>query len=175
MSVRNHHSRLGDFSSRFAEFEMTETWYTHIMLYIASDHNGFARKKELLAFFASQKIACKDLGPFSLDMSDDYTDYAKKVAINVQRGQKSRGILVCGSGNGMAMMANRFQGIRAALCWNVPSAKKSREDEDANVLVLPSWWTSVPVTKKIVTVWLSTQFTNIARYRRRIRKLDRKT
>lgn len=142
------------------------------MLYISSDHNGFARKKELISFLAANKIACKDLGPFSLDTGDDYTDYAIKVATKVQREQKSRGILICGSGNGMAMMANRFQGVRAALCWNVPSAKKSREDEDANVLVLSSWWTTVSVSKKIVSVWLSTTFFGETRHKRRIRKLS---
>ncbi len=148
-------------------------WYSTLMLYISSDHNGFARKRELIAFLTSKKIVCKDLGPLTLANTDDYTDFAKKLAIKVQQEQKGRGILLCGSGNGMAMMANRFPGIRAALCWNVHAAKKSREDEDANVLVVSTWWTSAPLTKKIVTTWLATPFSHAARHKRRIRKLSR--
>jgi len=141
------------------------------MLYIASDHAGFKLKEYLKSYFNKKNIKYKDLGPFSEDRVD-YPLYAKKLALKVKKG-KSKGILICGTGTGMVIGANRIKGIRAVLAYDIYSAKMSREHNDANVLCLRGRNIKFHKQIPIVNTWLTTKFSNIPRYKRRINKLDK--
>ena len=107
------------------------------MIYLGADHNGFWLKEELKQYLKRKKIACKDLGSFKHHKNDDYPDYAVKVARNITGAHL--GILICGSGHGMAIAANKIRSVRAATAGSIFSAKKAREDDHANVLVLSAW------------------------------------
>lgn len=141
------------------------------MIYLGADHNGFWLKEELKGYLAKHKIAFKDMGALRYRKGDDYPEYAAKVARRLRQGDL--GILTCGSGHGMAIAANKVRGIRAALASSVFSAKKSREDDHANVLVLSSWETSIERAKRIMAAWLSMRPSKAARHERRIRAISR--
>ncbi len=153
---------------------LSASWnHAERMLYLGADHNGYERKEALKRFLERADIPFHDLGPHAFDPADDYPDYANRVADQVHHNRKAMGVLICGSGNGMAMAANRHPNIRAALCLAPVHAKKAREDENANILVLSSWWTTLPVTQRILRAWLSTPFQPKAHHIRRIRKISR--
>ncbi len=141
------------------------------MVYLGADHNGFPLKEALKQSLLDAGVPCRDLGPAQPRAGDDYPRIAFRVAQAVRR-TKGTGILFCGSGNGMAMAANRVRGIRAALAPTVAYARKARTDEDANILVLPAWWVRPAEARRIVQAWRSTRFAGAARHRRRIRQLD---
>lgn len=145
--------------------------YTYPMLYIAADHNGFWLKEELKRYLGKHKIPCKDLGAPAYKKNDDYPDYGAKLARRMQLNDL--GILICGSGHGMVITANKVKGIRAALATTVFSARKAREDDHVNVLVLSAWETNVELAKRIVARWLSTKPSRAARHLRRIKKISR--
>lgn len=147
------------------------------MLYIGADHQGRVVRSDLLAFLESQKISFEDIGKQSYSPEDDYPDFASAVALKVLEDNINCGILLCGSGQGMVIAANRFKGIRAGLCWNLEEVTLARSDDDINILCLPktafvedregAGW------KDIVKAFLDTEFKNAPRYSRRIEKLDR--
>ncbi len=139
-------------------------------LLIASDHAGFALKEALKSALQRQGVAFEDLGTHSAD-SVDYPDYARKVAEAVSRGEAERGLLVCGSGQGMAMTANRYHGVRAALPWNEETARLSREHNDANVLALGARVLAPDLAEQILLAWLETPFAG-GRHERRVKKID---
>jgi ribose 5-phosphate isomerase B len=139
---------------------------SHILGFIASDHRGYELKEYL-----KMKFPLIDLGPFS-DMDVDYPDYAKKLTKYVLK-EKSMGILICGTGIGMSIAANRNKGIRAALCDDVGEAGLARLHNDANVLVLRGDFTNSRNAEKIVKKFFEVKFSNEERHKRRIRKLDR--
>jgi len=142
---------------------------------IASDHGGFALKEKLKAFLSKKGLLVKDLGPFT-DERCDYPGFASSLASNISKGKFKRGILICKSGIGNSIVANRFPGVRAALCFNVLSAKLSREHNDSNVLVLGSLFVKPDLAKSITRVWLKTEFLG-GRHKRRlnqIREIERK-
>ena len=141
------------------------------MLLVASDHAGFALKEELKQDLAARGIEYRDLGPDSAD-SVDYPDYAHRLAAAIERGEAERGLLVCGSGQGMAMTANRHPGVRAALAWSEESARLSRQHNDANVLSLAGRLTAPEDAKRILDVWLETPFEG-GRHERRVGKIER--
>jgi len=141
------------------------------MLYIGADHNGFWLKEELKRYLKRHKIDFKDLGAHAYKKNDDYPDYGAKVARKLDKGDL--GILLCGSGHGMAIVANKIKGVRAALASSVFSARKSREDDHTNILVLSAWENTVEKARRIVAVWLSTRPSKAARHLRRIRKINR--
>ncbi len=127
---------------------------------IGSDHAGFKLKTALVEYLRSKSFDVTDLGCDS-ESSVNYPDYAHKVAEQVLRNEslsKSKGILVCGSGIGMSIAANRHRGIRAALCVDEEYAKLSREHNDSNVLVLGARFTDFEKAKKILETWLETKF-----------------
>ncbi len=142
------------------------------MIYIASDHAGYKRKEEIKIFLESNNINYEDLGPSS-DGAVDYADYAKKVCNKIKKNQKSKGILICGSGTGMAIAANRHKGIRAVLCYDEYSAKMARKDNDSNILCLRARGVSKVRSINITRTWLNTKFSYASRHERRIEKLDR--
>ena len=136
---------------------------------IASDHAGFILKEIIKKKLIKKKVKVIDLGPKSKD-SVDYPDFAKKVARNLISKKTKMGILVCGSGTGMAMSANKFRKIRAAVCYNTVSTRLSRTHNDANILALGSRLTKRNDAIKLVNVFLSTKFEG-GRHLRRIKKI----
>ncbi|MCX6822266.1 MAG: ribose 5-phosphate isomerase B [Candidatus Aenigmarchaeota archaeon] len=136
---------------------------------IGSDHAGFELKEKIKKFLDDLGYKYKDFGTDSNE-SVDYPDYALKVAENVAKKEYDRGILICGSGIGMCMTANKVPGIRAALCHNVETAKLSREHNDANVLTFGSRMIDEKTAKDMVKVWLKTEFLG-DRHLRRVNKM----
>ena len=140
-------------------------------LVIGSDHAGFALKERLKRVLDRLGVLYRDAGPSSAS-AVDYPDYAHAVAGAVSRGEADQGVLVCGSGQGMAMAANRHRGVRAALAWNEETARLSREHNDANVLALGARTLPDGEAEKILEAWLRTPFAG-GRHLPRVRKIDR--
>lgn len=144
------------------------------MIYIASDHGGFKLKEHLKGFLKDNKMKFKDLGPKKFDPKDDYPDFAALVATEVSADPKNnQGILLCRSGQGMCIAANKFKGVRAALVWNVIEAKQSRQDDFSNVICLPGDFLSPELTQTIVETWLHTPWSEEARHKRRVEKIGK--
>jgi ribose 5-phosphate isomerase B len=142
-------------------------------IFIGADHAGFAFKKEIAAFLGRSGHEVVDAGDTTLDPNDDFPQFAGRVVAGLlaEKGD-SRGILICGSGQGMCMAANRFKGIRASLCWNVDEARSGRNDDDSNILCLSARSLELKDAEAIVTTWLATPFAGAARFKRRIKELD---
>jgi ribose 5-phosphate isomerase B len=136
---------------------------------LGSDHAGFELKEDLRAYLAELEIEALDLGTYSED-STDYPDVAAKVAEKVARGEVERGLLICGTGIGMSIVANRFAGVRAALCHDLYTARISREHNDANILALGGRLIGKGLAREILKVWLESEFQG-GRHERRIRKI----
>lgn len=137
---------------------------------IGSDHAGFRYKQELITFLASLHYEIKDFGTYS-EESADYPDFAHPLAEAVAKNEYAFGLLICGSGNGVAITANKHAGIRAALCWNEELVSLAREHNNANVLCLPSRFISLEDAKKFVKTFLNTNFEG-GRHQRRVSKID---
>jgi ribose 5-phosphate isomerase B len=137
---------------------------------IAADHAGFELKEQLVERLRQLGYEPEDLGIHSSDPSD-YPDQARPVAEMVSSGSAKRGILLCGSGIGMDIVANRYPGVRAALVWDPQIAELSRKHNDANVLVLPARFISEETGADIVERWLKTEFEG-GRHQRRVEKID---
>ncbi len=136
---------------------------------LASDHGGFALKDDLKDFLKSMGVDPVDLGSFD-EASVDYPDFGIQVAERVSRGELERGILICGTGIGMSVVANKFPGVRAALANELYSARCSREHNDANILVLGGRVVGPGLAREIVKVWLETPFSG-GRHQRRLEKI----
>lgn len=136
---------------------------------IASDHAGFRGKEAIKETLDQLGLAFEDLGPFT-EESVDYPDYAERVAQAVVQGEVERGILVCGSGIGMQIAANKVDGIRAALAWNEETARLARQHNDANVVAVGSRTTPPEVIEQIVRAFLSTEFDG-GRHQQRLDKI----
>ena len=136
---------------------------------ISSDHAGFKLKEKIKQNLQKRKFTIIDLGPKS-DKSVDYPDFAKKVAKNVASRKSNVGILVCGSGTGMAMSANKIKKIRAAVCYNKASTSLSRKHNNANIIALGSRLTNKSIALKLVNIILSTIFEG-GRHLRRVNKI----
>lgn len=143
-------------------------------LYIGADHNGFAYKHKLIALLQKSGHEVIDCTPGSQDPRDDFPILASRVVneLMVSEDPEAKAILVCGSGQGMAMAANRFKGIRASLCWSVEEARAVRNDDDSNVLCLTARYLPMTETEKVVYAWLNTPFAGASRFKRRIKQLD---
>ena len=136
---------------------------------LASDHAGFTLKEIIKKKLIKNKIKVLDFGPYKKDKVD-YPDYAKKVARNISSKKTNMGILVCGSGTGMAISANKTKGIRAAVGYNIKSTQLSRQHNNANVLCLGSRLTKKKDVKKIIKIFLNTKFEG-GRHKRRVKKI----
>jgi ribose 5-phosphate isomerase B len=137
---------------------------------VGSDHAGFPMKAKVKAFLQDRGIEVEDAGTYS-EESVDYTDFGKKVAHNVSDGAFERGILICGTGLGMSMVANRFRGVRAALVNDLFSTIMSRRHNDSNILVLGGRLIGDTLALQLVETWLETPFDE-GRHRRRLEKMD---
>ena len=136
---------------------------------MASDHAGFILKDQIKDLLIKNNISVIDLGVLN-DNSVDYPDYAKKVSKRVKSGKSDVGILVCGSGTGMAISANKTKGIRAAVCYNLKSTRLSREHNNANVISLGSRLISKKDAFKLVSIFLKTKFEG-GRHLKRVNKI----
>ena len=136
---------------------------------IASDHAGFRLKEKLKYFLESRGIKIKDLGTYS-EESCDYPLFASKLAESISRKKYRQGILICKTGIGNSIVANKFPGVRASLCYNAQAACLTREHNDSNVLVLGAAFVSEKQAKGIVDVWLNTKFLG-GRHRRRLKQI----
>ncbi len=141
------------------------------MIYIGGDHAGFKLKERVKAYFKKKGIKFKDEGNVVLDVSDDYPDFGYKVAKKVKGNKK--GILFCGSSFGVCIVANKVKGIRAVSVSNEREAELSRLHNDANILCLPGWGMSFGKAKRIIDVWLKTEFSNEDRHVRRLNKIKK--
>lgn len=137
---------------------------------LSCDHGGFELKEELKAFLRSEGMEPIDMGTFSED-SVDYPDFGILLAEKISRGELKKGILICGTGIGMSIVANKFKGVRAALVNDLFSSRFSREHTDANVLVIGGRVVGRELAKEIVRVWLDTPFAG-GRHQRRIDKIE---
>lgn len=136
------------------------------MIAIGSDHGGFELKEELKKYLKELGLEYKDYGAFSTDKVD-YPVFAKEVSTAVQKGECEKGILICRSGYGMAMVANKFKGIRSAPCFCKKAAQFSRLHNDTNVLALGADYVKVDEAKEILKTWLETEFEG-GRHQRRL-------
>ena len=137
---------------------------------IGSDHGGYNLKNEIKDILQSLQVECKDFGTYSTE-SVDYPDFAKNVTNAVANGDFDRGILICGTGIGMSIAANKVPGIRAALCHDYFSAKATREHNDSNILCLGERVIGKGLALEIVKIWLDTDYT-AGRHQRRIDKIS---
>lgn len=143
-----------------------------MLIYIGADHRGFKLKEALKSFLKDHGYEVVDVGNKIYDENDDYPDFAKPLAKAVSQDFLTRrGVLVCGSGVGMDIVANKFFGVRSALVCNADQAFMSRAHNDANVLSLASDFISEEDAKKILTVWLKTKFSGEEKHRRRLQKI----
>lgn len=136
---------------------------------IGADHAGFEYKEQIKKQLIEAGWQVSDKGTYSLD-SADYADYAHPVAVMVESVEAAAGILICGSGNGVCMTANKHKGIRAALCWNEELAALCRLHNNANVLCLPSRFVSLEIAEKMTAIFLETAFEG-GRHERRVEKI----
>lgn len=137
---------------------------------IASDHAGFSLKGKLKPYLEKKGFQINDLGTDSLE-SCDYPNFAYCLAKDIAQGKFKQGILICKSGIGNSIVANRLPGVRAALCYNVKSARLSREHNDSNVLVLGSAFVNEKLAKRILDTWLKTEFRG-GRHQRRLNQIQ---
>ena len=141
------------------------------MIYISSDHRGFELKNFLVEELGKNDIYIEDLGPKEIYPEDDYPDYAKIVAEKIQENPENMGIVICASGVGISIAANKFDGVRAALSWNPIHAASTRNDDGANVLALPADYMTKEEALITVQRWLTTNFSGEERHIRRLVKL----
>ncbi len=149
-------------------------------IFLGSDHNGFHLKEKVFAYLSKNGFDVEDVGDQVLDKDDDFPEFASMAAIKIigSTDEDPRAILICGGGQGMAMAANRFRGIRASVVWDEHEAKMTRHDNDSNVLSLPARLlddkddNKEELWKTIIHTWLVTPFANAERFRRRNRQID---
>jgi len=136
---------------------------------IGADHAGFELKEKVTEYLKRSGFEYKDYGTYSSE-SADYPDFAHPVALAVENKESDLGILICGSGNGVAITANKHQGIRAAICWLEELASLARQHNDANVLCLPARYISADLAMKIIDKFLNSSFEG-GRHERRVKKI----
>ena len=141
------------------------------MIAIGSDHGGFALKQEIMKHLEERKLEYIDFGTYSSD-SCDYPDFAHQVGSSINNGTYKRGIVICGSGNGVQMTVNKYPNVRCALCWNVEIAHLARQHNDANILSLPARFISEDLAMQILKEYLETPFEG-GRHQRRVEKINK--
>ena len=141
----------------------------HKPIAIGSDHAGYDYKEDLISFLEGKGLLFKDFGTHSKD-SVDYPDFAHPVANAVEKGEAAFGILLCGSANGVAITANKHQGVRAAICWGEELAKLAREHNDANNICIPARFVREGDAEKMVALFMTTDFEG-GRHANRVKKI----
>ncbi len=140
-------------------------------IFLGADHAGFSIKEKLKGYLLKKGFAIEDLSKRYKE-GDDYPDYAIKLGEKIAKSKNAKGILICGTGSGMTIAANKVEGIRAVAAYDTYSAKMSREHNDTNVLGLRGREFPFNKIKKIVDVWLNSEFSNADRHKRRLRKIS---
>ncbi len=146
-----------------------------MIVFVGADHQGFSAKAEVIRYLQKKGLEVSDVGDTHLNPEDDFPVFAARAvhAMQASSDPEPRAILLCGSGQGLMMDANRFKGIRAGLGWSVEAARGIRNDEDSNVLALPAELMQTKVlAERIIDAWLETPFAGAARYIRRNKELD---
>lgn len=144
------------------------------MIYIGADHRGYKLKETLKIYLKELNFNFEDLGAHEINPEDDYPDYATLVAKKVAEDlEKNRGILICGSGVGVDVTANKFKGVRSALCFDASQARASRNDDNTNILSLSADFTDENSAKEILKIWLETPFSRLERHVRRVEKIKK--
>jgi RpiB/LacA/LacB family sugar-phosphate isomerase len=144
------------------------------MIYLGADHRGYNLKEELKKLLEQEKIKFQDLGNLEYDEEDDYPDFAKKVAEKVSSNfKKDKGVLICGTGIGMSIVANKFKEVRAGLCLSGYMVKRAVEEDDINILCLAADITDTGTSEKIIKEWLKAKFKNEERHKRRLKKITK--
>lgn len=142
-------------------------------VFIGSDHNGFQLKKQLLVSLAKKGYDVIDVGDKTMDPDDDFPIFASRLTHQLLASDEdAKGILLCSSGQGMCMAANRHKGIRGAIGYDEESIESSRNDDDSNVLCLPAATLNEQKALSLIELWLLTPFADAPRFRRRIKELD---
>lgn len=143
-------------------------------IFVGADHNGFALSRSLIDYLKRAGYDVHNESEEQLNPDDDFPVFAAKVAHNIlgSNDDEPRGILICGSGQGMCMAANRFKGIRALLGYDRESIRSARNDDDANVLCLPAKTLQKDSVNMLVETFLNTPFSHVGRFQRRIKELD---
>lgn len=136
---------------------------------IGCDHAGYEYKTVIADLLQNKGLQVKDFGTYSAD-SVDYPDFAHPVASAVESGEAGWGVLICGSANGVAITANKHQGIRAAICWQSDLAKLAREHNNANIICIPARFVSTPAAEEMVNIFLTTRFEG-GRHQKRVDKI----
>lgn len=148
-----------------------------VKVYLGTDHRGFKLAEELNIWLLEQTIDVKNVGAEKLDPDDDYVEYAREVAVVIASDAKmdrtSRGIVLCGSGVGVCVVANKVKGVRCGLGINAEQVKSAREDDDINVLAMAADHVSEIEAKEMVKVFLETEFSNEERHKRRLEKIEK--
>jgi ribose 5-phosphate isomerase B len=142
-------------------------------IYIGADHRGFDLKEKLNAWLEKNSYNVENMGAHEFDENDDYTLYAEKVAVMVRDNVGSRGILLCGSGVGVDVTANKFDGIRASVAKSAQQITAGRRDDDMNVLVIAADYTKFVEAKEIAKAFLETKFNAKTRHRNRLQEIER--
>ena len=140
-----------------------------MILAIGSDHAGYAYKEKLVKYLTDKSFEIEDFGTFSTD-SVDFPDFAHPTAEAVETGKAEFGILLCGSGQGVNITANKHQGVRSALCWNTDIARLSRQHNNANIIALPARFVSYEYAVEMINVFLETKFEG-GRHENRVGKI----
>jgi ribose 5-phosphate isomerase B len=138
---------------------------------LGADHGGFSLKTELLPWLKGQRYEVLDLGAHTLDPADDYPDFAVAVARAVASGEVQRGIIICGSGIGGCIVANKILGVRAGTCHDTYSAHQGVEHDDMNILCLGARVIGVELARELVSAFLKARFSGEERHRRRLQKV----
>jgi len=142
-------------------------------IFIGADHRGYELKEKISQWLFDLEYACQDRGAQNLDPHDDYTKYAEEVASLVAKTEGSRGVLLCGSGVGADVVANKFDGVRAAIGKDVFQIEAGRNDDDMNVLVIAADFTDERDAKAMLIAFLETKFAGKARYERRLQEIEK--
>lgn len=142
-------------------------------IFLGADHRGYALKEKIACWLFEMEHAYQDLGATTFDPNDDYPKYAEEVASLVAKNEGSRGVLLCGSGVGVDVVANKFDGIRASIGKSVPQVEAGRNDDDMNVLVIAADFTSEKDAKAMLIAFLETKFSGKARFERRLEEIEK--
>jgi ribose 5-phosphate isomerase B len=143
-------------------------------IYLGADHNGYELKNVISEHLVHGGYETEDVGAYTLEPEDDYPKYAYALTARLLGGSDDDlGILICASGQGMAIAANRVSGIRAAIAWNAETAIHARRDDNANVIVLAPRYTDQETALEAVDAWLGTKFSKTPKYERRLEEIER--
>lgn len=143
------------------------------MIYLGADHRGFSLKEKVAKWLFELGYEFEDMGAQSLDLNDDYTKYAEEVGSLVSKQKGSRGILICGSGAGVEITANKFDGVRASLGKSPDQVAAGRRDDNTNILVLAADFTQESEAKEMLKAFLETKFDGKTRHKKRLREIEK--